>query len=164
MIAKLFPHPALSVALVLVWLLLLNSITAGGIVLALAVGLVVPLLTAPYWPNRPRLRFGWPIIDYVAVVLRDIVVANFHVAGLILFRRSADLRSAWLTVPLDLRSPEAITVLAGTISLTPGTVTADVAADGRSLLVHALDVLDRDEEVRRIKERYERRLMRIFPC
>jgi multicomponent K+:H+ antiporter subunit E len=164
MIAKLFPHPALSMALVLVWLLLLNSVTAGGIVLALAVGLVVPLLTAPYWPNRPRLRFGWPMIDYVAVVLRDIVVANFHVARLILFRRSTELRSAWLTVPLDLRSPEAITVLAGTISLTPGTVTADVAADGRSLLVHALDVLDRDEEVRRIKERYERRLMRIFPC
>lgn len=164
MIRKLFPHPALSAALVLVWLLLLNSITAGGIVLALMVGFVVPLLTAPYWPNRPRLRFGWPMIDYVAVVLRDIVVANFHVARLILFRRSADLRSAWLTVPLDLHSPEAITVLAGTISLTPGTVTADVAADGRSLLVHSLDVPDRDGEVRRIKERYERRLMRIFPC
>ncbi|HVM36850.1 MAG TPA: Na+/H+ antiporter subunit E [Sphingomicrobium sp.] len=162
MIPKFFPHPGLSVALILVWLLLLNAITVGGLVLGILVGIIVPLLTAPYWPNRPPLRFGPAMIDYVAVVLFDIMVANFAVARLILFRRNRDLRSAWLTVPLELRSPEAITVLAGTISLTPGTVTADVAADGRSLLVHALDVSDREDEVRRIKHRYERRLMRIF--
>lgn len=163
MIRRLFPHPVLSIALVAVWLLLLNSVTLGGFVLAVFVGTVVPLLTAPFWPNRPQLRFGWPMIDYLAVVLWDVLVANFGVARLILFRRSEDLHSAWLTVPLDLRTPEAITMLAGTISLTPGTVSSDLAGDGRSLLVHALDVPDREAEVRRIKHRYERRLMRIFP-
>lgn len=162
MMRKLFPHPALSASLAIVWLLLLNAITLGGLVLALAVGIVVPLLTAPYWPNRPKLRLGWPMIDYFGVVTWDIIVANFQVAKLILFRRNQDLRSAWLTIPLDLRSPEAISVLAGTISLTPGTVSADVAGDGKSLLVHVLDVEEREEEVRRIKNRYERRLMRIF--
>lgn len=162
MIRKLLPHPGLSMVLVTVWLLLLNSVTVGGFVLGLAVGLVVPLLTAPFWPNRPPLRFGWPMIEYLLVVLFDIVVANVGVARLILFRRNRDLRSAWLAIPLDLRSPEAITVLAGTISLTPGTVSADVAGDGRSLLVHALDVTDREAAVLRIKQRYERRLMRIF--
>jgi multicomponent K+:H+ antiporter subunit E len=95
-------------------------------------------------------------------VLWDIVAANFQVARLILFRRNRDLRSRWLVVPLELRSAEAITTLAGTISLTPGTVSADVAADGRSLLVHALDVADDAAEVARIKSRYEARLMRIF--
>ena len=162
MIRRLLPHPGLSVALVMVWLLLLNRVTVGGIVLGLIVGVLVPLLTAPFWPNRPLLRFGWPMVEYLLVVLFDIVVANFQVAGLILFRRSRDLRSAWLTIPLELRTPEAITVLAGTISLTPGTVSADVAGDGRSLLVHALDVGDRETEVLRIKHRYERRLRRVF--
>jgi multicomponent K+:H+ antiporter subunit E len=162
MMRRLFPHPGLTGMLVVVWMLLLNNFTLGGLFLAIVFAILVPLFTAPFWPDRPRLRFGWPMIDYLAVVVFDIFVANFQVARLILFRRSRDLRSAWLVIPLDLRSPEAITVLAGTISLTPGTVSADVAADGRSLLVHTLDTGDPAAEVARIKRRYEARLMRIF--
>ncbi|HVL78030.1 MAG TPA: Na+/H+ antiporter subunit E [Sphingomicrobium sp.] len=159
---RLFPHPALAVMLVIVWMLLLNSFTVGGLLLGILFGITVPILTQPYWPNRPPLRFGWPMIDYLAIVIWDIVVANFQVARLILFRPSRQLRSRWLVIPLELRSPEAIATLAGTISLTPGTVSADVSADGRSLLVHALDVADEAAEVARIKTRYEARLLRIF--
>jgi multicomponent K+:H+ antiporter subunit E len=148
--------------LIAVWLLLPNTFSVGGLLLAILVGILVPLLTAPFWPNRPPLRFGWPMVDYLGIVLWDIIVANFHVARLILFRRNRDLRSRWLVIPLELRSAEAITTLAATISLTPGTVSADVAADGRSLLVHALDVADEPSEVARIKQRYEARLKRIF--
>lgn len=162
MLRKLFPHPGLSALLVVVWMLLLNNFTVGGLLLGALLGTLIPLLTAAYWPNRPQIRLGWPAIEYLAVVLGDIIVANFEVARLILFRRSKDLRSRWLVIPLELRSAEAITALAGTISLTPGTVTADIAADGRSLLVHMLDVDDADAAVLRIKSRYEARLLRIF--
>lgn len=162
MLTRLFPHPGLSAMLILVWMLLVNSFTLGALFLAVVFGILVPLLTAPFWPNRPPLRFGWAMIDYLGVVMWDILVANFQIAWLILFRRSRDLRSHWLVIPLELRTAEAITTLAGTISLTPGTVSADVAADGRSLLVHALDVTDPAAEVARIKSRYEARLMRIF--
>ena len=162
MIARLFPHPALSAMLAIVWLLLSNSISAGAIVMACIVGVVVPLFTSPYWIGKPKLKFGWPMIDYVAVVMWDIFVANFQVAWLILFRRNRDLRSRWLVVPVALSSPEAITVLAATISLTPGTVSSDVSADGRFLLVHALDVADAAAEIARIKTRYEAPLLRIF--
>lgn len=162
MLTKLFPHPGLSAMLIAVWLLLLNQVTAGGLLLGVLFSILVPLLTAPFWPNRPRVRFGWPLIGYLAVVVWDIVIANFQVARLILFRRNRDLRSRWLVVPLELRSPEAISTLAGTISLTPGTVSADMSADGRALLIHALDVDDEAAVVARIKERYESRLLRIF--
>ena len=162
MLKKLLPHPALSGTLVVVWLLLHNAVTAGGAVLAVAVGVAIPLITSLFWPLAPRLRWGPAVIVYGAVVLWDIVIANFEVAYLILFRRSADLRSRWLVVPLALRSAEAITTLAATISLTPGTVSTDVSADGRSLLVHALDVSDDAAAVSRIKARYEARLLRIF--
>jgi len=65
-------------------------------------------------------------------------------------------------VPLELTSPEAITVLAGTITMTPGTVTSMVAADGRSLLVHCLHTDDPDGVRDEIKNRYERRLLEVF--
>ncbi|MGU3391265.1 Na+/H+ antiporter subunit E [Sphingomonas sp. M1A8_2b] len=162
MIRWLLPHPALSATMLIVWLLLTNSVTVGDIVLGLVFALVLPKFTEPFWPDRPRLRFGATLIAFLAVVLFDIVTANIHVARLILFRRNRDLRSRWLVIPIDLTTPEAITILAATISLTPGTVSSDVSADGRALLVHALDVADEAAEIARIKTRYEARLLRIF--
>ncbi len=162
MIKRLLPHPALTAMLVVFWLLMANSITVGGILLGLVFGIVLPKFTEPFWPDRPRVRFGRALLGYVGLVLYDIVVANFEVARLILFRRNRDLRSRWLVVPVALSSPEAITVLAATISLTPGTVSSDVSADGRFLLVHALDVADDAAEIARIKTRYEAPLLRIF--
>jgi len=158
----ILPQPALSVMVALVWLLLLNSLSFGGVVVAVLVGLIVPLVTNRFWPQGARLRWS-PAIGYLAVVLYDIVLANFEVAWIILFRRHTDLRSGWLVVPLEVHSAEAITALAATISLTPGTVSCDVSADGRMLLVHALDVADPADAVARIKKRYEARLLRIFP-
>ena len=159
---RLLPHPGLSAMLLVVWLLMANSITVGGIVLGGVFALVLPKFTQPFWPDRPRMRFGGALLGYLAIVLLDIVVANFQVAWLILFRRNRDLRSRWLVVPIDLATPEAITMLAGTISLTPGTVSSDVSADGRFLLVHALDVEDEAAEIALIKARYEARLQRVF--
>ena len=159
---RLLPHPALSAMLLIVWLLMANSITVGGIVLGGVFALILPKFTQPFWPDRPRMRFGRALVGYLVIVLFDILVPNFQVAWLILFRRNRDLRARWLVIPIDLTTPEAITMLAGTISLTPGTVSSDVSADGRFLLVHALDVDDEAAEIARIKKRYEARLQRVF--
>lgn len=159
---RLLPHPALSVLLVVVWMLLVNELTFGALVLALVFGVLVPLVTSRFWPERPRVRFGPDLAAYIAVVLFDIIVANFEIAWIILTRRNSDLRSRWLVVPVELRSAEAITMLAGTISLTPGTVSSDVSADGRALLVHALDSGDPEADIARIKRRYEARLLKVF--
>ena len=70
--------------------------------------------------------------------------------------------AAWIAVPLDLTSPEGITALAATITLTPGTVTADVSQNGNALLVHCLHAPDPDAVAADIKSRYESRLLRIF--
>jgi len=162
MIRKIFPHPLLSVMLTVVWLLLVNSIALGSIVMGLILGILTPIFSAPFWPNRPKLRNPLMIIEYMAVVLWDIVVANISVAGIVLLKRNQDMRPAWIMVPLELTSPEAITVLAGTITMTPGTVTSMVAADGRSLLVHCLHTDDPDGVRDEIKNRYERRLLEVF--
>lgn len=159
---RLLPHPGLSALLVIIWMLALNAFSVGGLVVALVLGIAVPLFTAPYWPDRPPVRFGLPLAKYILLVTWDIVIANFEIAWIILFRRNRDLRPAWLVIPLDLSSTEAITMLAGTISLTPGTVSSDISTDGQHLLVHALDTADPAADIARIKARYERRLMEIF--
>ena len=158
----LFPHPILTLLLAVVWILLQNQFSAGMAVFGLILGVIIPRLTVAFWPDRPKhFRPLW-MIPYVAVVLWDIIVANIEVAWIVLTRRNKDLRSTWVVVPLDLRQPEAITILAGTITLTPGTVSADLSSEGHSLLVHALDTADPAEVRDQIKDRYERRLMRVF--
>jgi multicomponent K+:H+ antiporter subunit E len=162
MLARLFPHPYLTLLLVAVWLMLANAISLGGIVFGLILGIVIPLVTAAYWPNRPQIRRPVAFGFYVLLVLWDICVANVAVARIVLFMPNARLRPAWLAVPLDLRTPEAITMLAGTVTMTPGTVSCDLSADGRALLVHCLHAPDPEGVVDEIKARYERRLKEIF--
>lgn len=163
MLRYLLPHPLLTVTITAVWVMLVNTITLGNLALGLGLGIVVPVMTAPYWPDRPKLRQPLKLAEYVLIVLWDIVIANVIVAAIILFRRNDDIRSAWIEVPLELTSAEAITMLAGTITMTPGTVSAMLAADGRSILVHCLHTDDPDATREQIKSRYERRLMEIFP-
>jgi multicomponent K+:H+ antiporter subunit E len=162
MLARLIPHPLLSVTLVLVWLGLVNTVTLGNLILGVTFGLVIPMVTAAYWPDRPSIRRPLKIVEYVLIVLWDIVVANVQVALILLFRREADIRSAWISIPMELTSAEAITVLAGTITMTPGTVSATLSADGGALLVHCLDTDDPDAVRDQIKSRYEARLKEIF--
>ena len=119
MTRKLLPHPLLTLLLTVVWMMLLNDFSLGGLLLGLLLGIAIPLLTAAYWPNRPRLRNPFMIAEYILIVLLDIVVANVIVAKAILTKRNRNLKTGFIAVPLELRTPEAITVLAGTITMTP---------------------------------------------
>ncbi len=162
MIRRIFPHPYLSALLVLVWMLLVNRFAWGSLVFAVILSIAIPALTEPYWPDRARIRNPRKLLTYIALVFWDIVVANIQVAMIVLFKPNHDLQPAWITIPLELRSPEAITVLAATITLTPGTVSADLSQDGHALLVHCLHAPDPESVIENIKTRYEARLMEIF--
>jgi multicomponent K+:H+ antiporter subunit E len=162
MLTRLVPHPLLTLLIAVVWVLLNNDVSIAQAVIGLVLGLLIPKATSAYWPGRPRMRAPLVVIEYLLIVLWDIVVSNVQVAYLILFRRGDRLRTRYISVPLVLTTPEAITVLAGTITMTPGTVTADVSADGRALLVHCLETDDPEATIARIKARYEQRLKRIF--
>jgi len=162
MLRRLFPHPLLTVLLTLIWLMLVNRFTWNSLFFGFFLGLLIPFFIQPYWPNVSRLRNPRMIIEYVTIVMYDIVVANITVAYLILFKRNDELQPAWVRVPLDLKRPEAISALAGTITLTPGTVSCDLSSEGHSLLVHCLNAPDPGEVRDQIKDRYERRLVEIF--
>ena len=95
--------------------------------------------------------------------LGDIVVANLEVAKLILGPASR-MRPAFVEVPLKLDDELALTMLASIVSLTPGTVSADLSDDKRTLLIHGLNVDDEAALVRSIQTRYEAPLLEVFAC
>jgi multicomponent K+:H+ antiporter subunit E len=158
---RLLPHPLLTPTLAVVWLLLVNSLSVGQVVLGLFLGWVIPVFTLRFWPEPVRIRRPLALLRFTAVVLTDILIANLAVARRILGRPER-LRPAFVEVPLALRSELAISLLANTICLTPGTVSADLSPDRRTLLVHALDAPDPAAVAAAIKERYEAPLREVF--
>lgn len=163
---RLFPHPLLSLLLLVCWLWLNNTLAAGHVLLGAVLGVGIPYVTRRFWPEPLRIGRPLRVLEYLVVVTWDIVIANLQVAALILGPASR-LRPAFVRVPLELRSDFAVTVLASTVTLTPGTVSVGIERDGddrRVLVVHALRCLDAGEMVRTIKERYERRVREILEC
>ncbi|WP_111495448.1 MULTISPECIES: Na+/H+ antiporter subunit E [Marinobacter] len=155
------PHPLLSVTLFLVWQALSNGISGASIVMGVLLAWLLPLFTRNFWPDNPSIRRPFRFLTYILRVLWDIVVASVNVAYIVL-NPVRKPRPAFVSYPLELKHPLAISTLAGTISLTPGTVSADVSDDESLLLIHVLDMEDEAALVEEIKKRYERPLLEIF--
>lgn len=158
---RLVPRPLLSLVLLVVWLLLVGSLSWGQILLGAALGWAIPLYTRAYWPEPVRICRPLALVRLIGVVLYDIAVANLTVAWAILVR-SRRLRPAFVEVPVDLRTDLAIGLFANTVSLTPGTVSAWLSPDRRTLVVHGLDLATPETLAAELKARYEAPLKEIF--
>ena len=158
----LIPHPLLTLILTITWVLLQNEVSAGMVVFGFILGVLIPWGTSIWWPDTPKSFRVLRMVRYSFVVIWDIIVANIQVAWIVLTVPANKLKPAWIVVPLRLRQPEAITMLAGTITLTPGTVSADLSDQGSCLLVHVLHTDDPDAVRDDIINRYEARLLEIF--
>jgi multicomponent K+:H+ antiporter subunit E len=158
---KWIPHPILTLVLWITWLLLQNSLSAGHILLGLILALLIPWLTSGFWPERIRIQKPWILIKFTGVVLWDILIANIAVAKLILSHNDT-LKPGFIELELDIQTPIGISLLANTISLTPGTVSCDLSADRKHLIIHALHLEDPEATINEIKQRYEQPLIEVF--
>ena len=161
--SRLFPLPFTSVAILVLWLILASSYTAGSLVMGALVAILIPLWTVRFWPDRPLVRKPLRAVSFALLVLRDIVAANIVVARQVLGPLGR-IRPGFVDVPLDLDDPFVATILGGIVTLTPGTVSIDIDMERRLLHVHALDVPDPDALIAEIKSRYEQPLKEIFGC
>lgn len=157
---RLLPSPVLSVALFLVWLSLSPSVDAAAVLVGALVAVLAPVITAPLRPAPVRMRRPLVAARLLVRVILDSLRSNVDVLIAVLSRRA--LRSGFVRVPLDVRDPNALAVLATIVTATPGTAWAELAHDRRALLLHVLSLDDEAHVVATIKERYERPLMEIF--
>ncbi|MFG5118818.1 Na+/H+ antiporter subunit E [Methylorubrum sp. POS3] len=160
--SRILPHPLLSAALTLTWLLLNAPPTPGNVLLALVVGLTVPAVMGALEPRRVRLRAPATLARLAILVLYDMIRSNIDVARVILGLRSGARKTGFVTVPLELREPVGLTILAVILTATPGTLWVQYDSDTGCLLLHVLDYTEDSAWERRIKDRYERPLMEIF--
>ncbi|MGB5447192.1 MAG: Na+/H+ antiporter subunit E [Psychromonas sp.] len=160
--SRLFPMPYHSLMLFTVWVLL-NGLNAGALLLAAVFAIGIPVLVAPLCPKEPVTNQPGKVIIYFFRLLVDIVKSNFDVALRVL-QSNKTLKPGMIAYHLELQGDLPLTILSSTISLTPGTVSADFSKNKSILYVHVLHLDDEQAIIDNIKNRYEKPLKEIFKC
>ncbi|WP_027015906.1 Na+/H+ antiporter subunit E [Comamonas composti] len=158
----LLPAPLLSVALALLWLLLNRSASVGHLLLGALLGLLLPLLLRGLRPLPVSVSHPLTILRLAFRVMRDTSASNFSVVRFLLFPRLRKHQADFVHIPLELRDPNGLAVLAMIVCITPGTAWAEISRDRSMLMLHVLEVDDREQIVAHVKKYYERPLMEIF--
>jgi multicomponent K+:H+ antiporter subunit E len=150
-------------ALLAIWLVLNESFSPGhlllGAVLAFA-GVAVYSRLQPA-ANRVRNR-PLAVLRLLGLVLADIVRSNVAVARIVLGLSASRRTAGFLSLPLALRHPGALAVLACIITATPGTTWVRYDRAAGVVTIHVLDLVDEQVWIHLFKERYESRLLEIF--
>lgn len=156
------PFPLLSLGLLVMWLLLNQSVSPGqlllGAILAVIGGWLLRAVQAP----KQSVRNPVAIVRLLLIVLRDIIRSNIAVAGIVLSPRRQEITSGFVNIPLDIRNPYGLSILACIVTATPGTLWVNFNSSTGTLLLHVLDLVDEQTWIDTIKGRYERLLREIF--
>ncbi len=107
------------------------------------------------------MRRAWGVLRLAAVAVWEITRANLRLAALVLNPTRSN-RPRFIEVPLRVRSDAGVLALANLITLTPGTLTVDVAPDRSRLLVHVFDLEDEAVAVAEIAGRLQGAVEEVF--
>lgn len=159
---RLLPAPLLSAGLFALWIMLARSLEPAQILLGLLLALVMPLWLQPLRPLAGPVRRPLVLASLILRVGADVVLSGLEVArGITRMQRRAP-RSAFVTVPLDLRDEHALAALAMIVAVIPGTVWSELAPDRSAVLLHVFDLEDEATFIQHIKSHYEQPLREIF--
>lgn len=155
------PYPILSLVLAGLWCALNASLHPAHLLLGAVSGWAIPWVLASALPPAAPMRRPWLALRLTARFAWDVVLANLAVATLVLNpARRARSHAVWM--PLRLRDPRALALLSTLVTMTPGTLSAQVSDDHRQLLLHLLDSDDPDAVIGAIRDDYEAPLLAIF--
>lgn len=138
--------PAIGGLLAVLWLFvsgvdLTVSGVVGGLLVGLAVGMPVAFATRRLYTSDTdfsRIVLTLPAaVKYIVLFLYELITANVDVAYRVLDPR-LPIEPDVVEVPLRVETDAAITTIANSITLTPGTLTMDYDDETNTIYVHTL--------------------------
>ena len=158
---KALPILLLNLTLSLAWAFAAGDLTAGRLAQGFALGYVALALTGRAIGAGVYLRKSIALAKLVAYFLKDLVTANLRVAFDIVTPHHY-MRPGVVAIPLDVETDIEITLLGNLITLTPGTLALDVAADRGTMYIHSMYIKDPEELRREIKDGLEKRILELM--
>lgn len=156
---------ALFILTFLFWLLLTFKLSADNLVAGAVAALITSLLFSKYFFTNvvkfiQPLRYFWMVV-YLFIFTWECIKANFDVAYRVL-HPAMPIKPGIVRVKTELRSDFAKTMLANSITMTPGTISVDIIDD--ILYVHWIYVSSTDPLVysQKIAGRFEKYIKKIF--
>jgi len=147
------------------WLLLTLELSLANLVVGAVGALITTFLFGKYFFDRvfkffQPVRYFWFLV-YVVILIWECVKANFDVAYRVLHPRMP-IKPGIVKVKLELKSDFARTMLANSITMTPGTIAVDIIGD--DLYVHWIYVsnVDPSEYGQKISGRFEKYIKKTF--
>jgi multicomponent Na+:H+ antiporter subunit E len=151
----------LNLALAIVWQIVTGAFSLGGLVAGFCVGYVVLWIARPMFGGSSYFGRLWRIVGFFFYFLKELIVSSLRVAYDVV-TPPIHARPGVIEVPIKAKTDLEITLLANLITLTPGTLTLDVAPDRKSLYVHAMFAGDPEKVRAEIKDGMERRLLEVM--
>lgn len=150
-----------NVVIALAWMFLQDTLTLNNLILGYIIGLALLYFAVrrsdtPFYLNRVLAG-----LELGLVFLYEVARSSLRVAYLILHPK-LPVNPGLVAVPLDVTTDAQITILAGMITMTPGTLSVDVSPDRAYLYVHALELDDPDDARASFKNVFERRIMEVL--
>lgn len=140
----------------LFWFLLTWSLALRELILGVFFSALVAVFTAKFLIHSKAFHFFNParllaLVAYGLVLLREIIKANCHMARIVLSGRRKNCRSGVIRIPgaKGFHCEYGLAMVSNGITLTPGTITMDVAEDEEGndyYYVHWLEVVETDRE------------------
>lgn len=159
---RLLPYPIASAIFLGFWLLLNQSLSTGQLLLGATMALIGGWALAALEQPKARPRRPLTILRLALNVSADIVKSNIAVACIIIGFGRRERRPGFVDIPLELRDPYGLALLACIITSTPGTLWVKFEEPAGTLTIHVLDLVDKAEWISTIKSRYEQPLLEIF--
>ncbi|MFW5942683.1 MAG: Na+/H+ antiporter subunit E [bacterium] len=150
----------LNIFLALVWTFLQGELRASNFVVGMILGYVVIAISQRALDNQRYVLKVVQVVAFAGFALWEIFRASIALAWIILHPRLR-VRPGVVAVPLEAQTDMEIVTLANLITLSPGTLTLDVADDRSAIYVHTIVLDDPDEFRASIKNSFERRVLEV---
>ncbi len=138
-----------------IWIFLHGSATPGHFFVGLIMAaFIIRFLKKSYYQDRAFFRIG-SYFRYLRSFIWELFIANFQVLKIVLSPRLS-IRPGIIPYKTMCKTPLGVTMLANSITLTPGTLSIDVSEDHETIFVHTLDIDHPDEVAESIREGLER--------
>jgi len=158
-------HIALFIVLFLFWLLITFSLSVENLIAGAAAALLTTFIFGKHFVQSMHkmlqpARYFWLIV-YLFIFTWEVLKANFDVAYRVI-HPAMPIKPGIVKVPLEVKSDIARTMLANSITMTPGTITVDIIGD--DIFVHWIYVKSENPEeyTREVSGRFEKYIKKIF--
>ncbi|MGO1767238.1 hypothetical protein CAP48_11655 [Advenella sp. S44] len=158
-----FSWVPMTLFLAVIWILLAGTpVGLGSVAFGVAASLIIVLMSRRLRPFLARPRRLWVILKLTGIVLFDTFRSNMTAIKLVMRYPKIRITPGFVNVPLTLRDPHGLAILAAIINYAPGTLWAGFPESGQYVQLHILDLPQEADWAAFIIERYEKPLKEIF--